>query len=146
MRVQWFECRVKYVKRDEASQKDKKVRENYLVSAVSVTDAEASITEKLNEIFNGIDFVVSNVGEVQFSEIFNSDDFEFWYKSKVVFKTLGDDNGKSKSIKENILIRANSVEHASQLLKSKLSDETDMEFEIDNVAKSSLVDVFDTSK
>ena len=146
MNVQWFECRVKYTKRDEETQKDKKVRENYLVSAVSVTDAEASITEKLNEILNGVNFTISGASEVKFSEIFNSDDFKFWYKSKVVFKTLGGDNGKSKSIKENMLIRADSVEHASRLLKTKLSDETDMEFDIDNVSKSSLIDVFDTIK
>ncbi len=49
----WFECKVKYTKTLESG-REQNVTENYLLDAVSFTDAEARITRQMREMVKGI--------------------------------------------------------------------------------------------
>ena len=64
----WFECKVKYSKIDEQTGKDKTVSEPYLVDAMSFTEAESRINEKLNEFIH-TDFVVVSFDSAEIGEI-----------------------------------------------------------------------------
>ena len=59
----WFECKVKYQKVDENG-KQKGVAENYMVDAVSFTDAEARITKELEQYAGLGEFVVVDEPDV----------------------------------------------------------------------------------
>jgi hypothetical protein len=56
----WFECKVRYIKVDEKSGKEKKITEPYLVDAVSFTEAESRIHEEMETMIRG-DFQVTNI-------------------------------------------------------------------------------------
>ena len=65
----WFECKVKYVKVDEVSGKEKKVSEPYLVDAMSFTEAEARIHKELEQMISG-EFNVTNISKSNVSELY----------------------------------------------------------------------------
>ena len=72
---QWFECKVKYDRMMENGTM-KTVSEPYLVDALSFTEAEARITDKMQPYISG-EFSVDTVKRVKLSDVFYNDaDFE----------------------------------------------------------------------
>ncbi|MBP8849298.1 MAG: DUF4494 domain-containing protein [Breznakibacter sp.] len=136
----WFECKVKYSKIDEQTGKDKTVSEPYLVDAMSFTEAESRINEKLNEFIH-TDFVVVSLSKANYSEIFPQEEGDFWYKCKVSFVTIDENAGKEKKVTTTMLIMANTVKHAYDNLTEALTSGA-FEFDIVSVVKSAIVDIF----
>ena len=75
---QWFECKVKYDRMMENGVL-KTVSEPYLVDALSFTEAEARITDKMQPYISG-EFKVDAVKRVNLSDIFYNDAGDRWYK------------------------------------------------------------------
>ena len=71
----WFECKVRYQKIDESG-KEKNVRESYLVDAVTFTDAEKIINQKLEEFISG-EFIVTNINKSSLTDVFSFDDGDY---------------------------------------------------------------------
>ena len=46
----WFNVTVQFITQDEKSGKEKKIKENYLVKAVSPTDVEVQVTKDLDGV------------------------------------------------------------------------------------------------
>ncbi len=105
----WFECSVRYDKMMENGSV-KKVTEPYLVDALSFTDAEARVIEKVTPFISG-EFAVSAEKKTKISEIFfdQSDYADKYWMVKVNFITLNEKTGKEKksatffSFKQEIL-------------------------------------------
>ena len=78
----WIETKVRYEKTLENGAQ-KKVNEPYLVDALSLSEAEARITEEIAPYMQG-DFSVSAVKRTNISEIFFGEDThaEKYYKNK----------------------------------------------------------------
>lgn len=91
----WFECKVKYVKIDEVSGREKKVNEPYLVDAVSFTEAENRIHQELEQMIRG-DFMVTNIRKANYADIFPFDNADRWFKCKVSYVALDEGAGKEK--------------------------------------------------
>lgn len=136
----WFECKIKYTKMDESSGKEKQVKEPYLVDAVSFTEAETRM-HKLMEEDLGDEFVVSDLKKVNYSDIFNYDDSEQWYKSKVVFIDVDEKTGREKRTNSQMLVAAKSVKEAYERIEENLK-EVLIPYEIVSIALSSILDVF----
>ena len=81
----WFETKIRYDRMQENGMV-KKVNEPYLVDALTFTDAEARIIEKITPFISG-EFTVSAVKKTKISEIFfdESDYADKYYMVKLTF-------------------------------------------------------------
>lgn len=134
----WIEAKVKYVKQLEDGRL-KRVTERYLFDAVSFTDAEARAYELIGERVQG-EFLVTHVTKKNFEDIFAYEDSEDWYKCKVVYQSIDNDEGKEKTIKVNMLVTAKDVKQAFERIKESLSD-MNIGFEVPKIELTSIVEV-----
>ena len=84
----WFETKIQYEKTMEDGLQ-KKVKEQYVVDALSFTEAEKRITEEMSSYISGA-FDVADIKKATYKEIFFSDEAtaDRWYKAKVQFITI----------------------------------------------------------
>lgn len=135
----WFECKVKYVKIDEDG-RERKVSENYLVDAVSFTDAETRIIKSMETMVRG-EFHVDNIKKSNIVEIFPHDEGEWWYKAKIVLVTIDENAGKEKKINNYFLVAADDLKQAMHRLEEGLSYVL-VPYQTTSLALSTIVDVF----
>lgn len=136
-----FECSVKYEKTMENGMV-KKVREPYLVDALSFTEAEKRFIEKIEPYMSG-EFEVKAVKRANYSEIVTSDDEndDRWYKAKVVFITIDEKSGTEKKTSQNYLVQAGGLREAVKNL-DKYMEGTLSDYEIQSVSETAIMDVF----
>lgn len=106
----WFECKVKYLKVDQGGY-ERKVSDNYLIDAVSFTDAETRLFEKMEEITSG-EFQVMNIKKSNITEVINKEDGEWWFKAKITFISIDEEGGKEKKLNNYALIMADDLKQA----------------------------------
>jgi hypothetical protein len=114
----WYECKVQYLKIDQGGY-ERKVNDNYLIDAVSYTDAETRIFQKMAEITRG-SFQVMNIKRSNISEIF-ANDGEWFYKVKISLITIDDEGGKEKKVNNYLLIMADDIKEALKKLEEGLA-------------------------
>ena len=136
----WFECKVRYIKTDENTGKEKKVTEPYLVDAVSYTEAEKRINDEMESMIRG-EFQISNIRKADYSEILPDDDGDRWYKCKVSHLSIDEKAGKEKKVNSQMLVMANNVREAYDNLMKGLSDMV-VDFEVISIAESPIKDIF----
>ena len=135
----WFECKIKYVKIDEDG-RERKVSENYLVDAVSFTDAEARIIKEMESNIRG-EFSVENIKKSNIVEIFPHEDGEWWYKAKIGLVTIEEKAGKEKKINNYFLVAADDLKEALLRLEDALSYIL-VPYQTTSLALSTIADVF----
>jgi len=138
---QYFECKVKYRKTNETGGK-KVVTEPYLVDAVSFTDAETIINEKMREYISE-EFKVTNIKPVNYTEIVHSSEFvDFWFKSKVSLIAYDEETGKERKQNIYLLVAANTVEGAFLSTVNAMKNII-REYSIPSVSETAIVEVFE---
>lgn len=135
--INYFTVKVKYTKQLENGT-FKRVTEPYLLTAMTFGDAENRIYEELGEMIRG-EFQVVAITRTELHDVFSKEDADTWYDAKIVFE--GNDEGKSKKVRQSFLIAATSVKEANDNLKEELSCLM-VDFEITHVSKSLIVDIF----
>ena len=134
----YFECKVKYVKMQEDG-KEKKVSEQYVVSACSFGEAEKRITESLSAYIQG-EFDVTDIKIASFGEIIDgTSDGDKFFKAKVSFVTLDETTGKEKKTSEQYLVQSDTLESAESNVKSFLNDGNTT---ISSISETVILDVF----
>jgi len=136
----WFECKVKYQKIDEVSGKEKKVNEPYLVDALSFTEAETRITEQIESMVSG-EFSINNIKRVNYTDVFNFEDGDRWFKCKVMYVDVDEASGKEKKTSNYMLVLADNIDHAYERLHESLADMI-VPFEVPSIAESPIMDIF----
>ena len=136
----YFEVKAKYTKIDEATGKEKKVTEAYLVDALSVTEAEARTVKKLEQIISG-EFTVKSANESNIMEVFSNDSGGKYHKCKVSFIDLDAISGKKKKTSQYILVEATNVKEAFEGAGLAMVNML-CPFEIPSVSESNIMDVF----
>lgn len=136
----WFECKVKYEKIDEQSGKTKKKTEPYLVDSISFTEAETRITEQMESMISG-EFNITNIKRVNYSDVFNYEEGDRWFKCKVVYVDVDEASGKEKKTSNYMLVLADNVDHAYERLHESLADMI-IPFEVPSIAESPIMDIF----
>ena len=137
----WFECKIKYEKTTDEG-KIASVNENYLVDALSFTEAESRIIEEMKPFISG-EFSVSGIKRARISELFPSDDEEAdkWYRCKVFYLTIDEEKGIEKRTGVTMLVQAADLEGALEGLVKGM--ETYMgDYEIASIAETTLMDVY----
>lgn len=138
MRV-WFLCKVKYAKENEQGLL-KNVSEQYLVDAVSFTEAEARIYDMLGSTIRG-DFQVTNISKSNFVDVFPYDDIDIWHKCKITYVVADADSGKEKKVTQYMLVTAHDVKEAYDRIHESLSNML-VTFRVPDIVESPIVEVF----
>lgn len=138
----WFEVGIRYRKTQEDGS-EKAVTERYAVDALSFTEAESAITEKMEAYISG-EFkikseVQANYGEVWFS--YNDDD-DKWYKAKLSYITIDERTEKEKRTNVTYLVQAKSMHRAlkniDEVIGKSLAD-----YEVVGLQETKVLDVFE---
>lgn len=137
----YFEVKIQYQKMQEDG-KEKKVTEQYVVEALSFTEAESRIAEEMLPYTDGdLDVVSEKIAP--FNEIFISDNStdDKWFVSKVGFITLDEKTAKEKKQTFRYLVQAatseNALDYTKTMLNQCLSD-----YRIDSVQDTPTLNVF----
>ena len=122
--------------------KEKKVTEQYVVEALSFTEAEARITEEMNPYISG-EFDVVSEKIAPFNEILISDSLndDKWFICKVSLITIDEKTAKENKTSQRLLVQADTSQTALEYTK-KLLDESMRDYTIDSVQDSPTIDVF----
>lgn len=135
----WFECKIRYEKTMENGM-NKKVTEPYLVDAMSFTEAEARILELVSPYMSG-EFSVADIKRVNYTEVFDNENGDRWFKAKLQFIMLDEKNGMEKKTSTNVLVQANdireAIKHIDEGMKGTMAD-----YIIASVAETALMDVY----
>ena len=138
----WFICKIRYEKVMEDGLQ-KKVTEQYVVDALSFTEAEAHIIEEMSQYISG-EFEVVEIDRCVFKEIFFSDEetADKWYKSKVHFITIDEKTEKEKRTAVYYLVHGSSLENARKNIDEVMGG-TMIDYVISSVGETKIMDVFE---
>lgn len=141
MKKSWYECKVKY--RETSDTGDRKVvTRPFLVDAVSFTDAETIITEKMKENISE-EFKVADIKAANYAEVHGFDiEDPRWFKAKVNLIAYDEESGRERKTTLNLLIAAYDVKHAYDNTMFVMKD-TMGEFAIPAIAETAIVEVFE---
>ena len=137
----FYEVKIQYIKMLEDG-KEKKVTEQYVVEAMSFTEAESRIIEEMTFFIDG-DFDVVSEKIAPYNEIFLSDksDDDKWFISKVAFITIDEKTDKEKKQTFRYLVQARTSELAMDYTKEMFSHGMS-EYCIEAVHDTPTLDVF----
>lgn len=136
----WFECKVKYDKLQPDSGAVKKVNEPYLVDALTFTEAESRMIEKITPFISG-EFTISAVKKTNIAEIFADETGDRYYMVKVNFVRIDEEKGTEKKKPSFILVQASDLEGALKNFKKGMEG-TLADYEIVSISETMLMDVF----
>ena len=138
----WFECKIAYEKVMEDGLQ-KKVKECYVVDALSFTEAEARIMEEMSSYISG-EFTIEDIKIAAYKEIFFSDEelADKWYKAKLQFITIDEKTEKEKRSNVTYLVQAGSLKGAVGNIESVMGT-TMIDYVIAAVSETTLMDVFE---
>ena len=137
----YYEVKIQYQKMQEDG-KEKKVTEQYVVEALSFTEAESRIIEEMTPYISG-EFDVVSEKIAPFNEIFLSDrtDDGKWFISKVAFISIDEKTEKEKKQTFRYLVQAATSEKAMDYIKEMFSHGMS-DYSIDSVQDTPTLDVF----
>lgn len=137
----FYEVKIQYQKTLEDG-KEKRVTEQYVVEALSFTEAESRIIEEMTPYISG-EFDVVSEKIAAYSEIILSDksDDDKWFISKVGFITLDEKTAKEKKTSQRLLVQADTSATALEYTK-KLFDRSMTDYTIDAVQDTPTIEVF----
>ncbi|ERM84457.1 hypothetical protein P872_25205 [Rhodonellum psychrophilum GCM71 = DSM 17998] len=139
----WFLCKVKYAKENEQGLL-KNVSEQYLVDAVSFTEAEARIYDMLGSVIRG-DFQVTNISKSNIVDVFYYEDIDVWHKCKITYLVTDADSGKEKKVTQFMLVTAHDVKEAHERIFESLNNML-VTFRVPEIAESPIVEIFPYEK
>lgn len=138
----WFETKIRYAKtQEDGSQKN--VTEQYVVDALSFTEAEGAILEEMKVYISG-DYKITDIKPAAYHEIFFSDrdNDDKWYKAKLQFITIDEKTEKEKRSTVTYLVQAatlpSAVKHVEEVMGGTMID-----YVISAIAETQIMDVFE---
>ena len=137
----YYEVKIQYQEMQEDG-KEKKVTEQYVVEALTFTEAESRIIEEMTPYISG-EFDVVSEKIAPYNEILLSDSYsdDKWFVSKVGFITLDERTDKEKKQTFRYLVQAATSELALDYTKEMLSHGMS-DYSIDSVQDTPTLDVF----
>ena len=137
----WFLARVKYEKTLENGMR-KKVTEQYLMEALSFTEAEARTIEELTPYISG-EMKVVGLNPMNLNEVWpsDSDEADKWYKIKSNFITLNEKSGCEKKTAFVSLIQSSSTSQAEKDFNERMKG-TLADYVVEGVVETKIMDVY----
>lgn len=138
MEKNWFECRVSYDKTQENGA-IKRITEAYLVEAENFTEAEATITRKMQPFISG-EFTVSAVRRRNYDTVLEGNG-DTYYRVKIVCITIDERSGAEKKSNLFLLVRGEgfgaAMGDARDFMKDSMED-----WVFHTITETSIIEVF----
>lgn len=141
----WFEAKYRYEKRMEDGT-EKKVTEQYVVEAMSFTEAEAAIAKEMEGSVSG-EAEVRALTIAPYSEVLLSDVYDYYkfYKVKVAFITIDEKTEKERKSVNVYLVQAPSVFAVDSCIKDFFA-RTMIDYEIQDVKETQIMGLVEQAK
>lgn len=138
----WFETKIRYAKTQEDGTQ-KNVTEQYVVDALSFTEAESEILEEMKVYISG-DYKITDIKPAAYHEIFftDMDKDDKWYKAKLQFITIDEKTEKEKRSTVVYLVQAATLGAAVKNIDEVMGG-TMIDYAIASVAETQIMDVFE---
>lgn len=137
----WYETKIRYAKMQEDGTQ-KEVTEQYVVDALSFTEAESDILEQMKVFISG-DYKITDIKPAKYHEIFftDNDADDKWYKAKLQFITIDEKTEKEKRSTVLYLVQAGSLQKAVKNV-DEFMGETMIDYTIQSIQETKFLDVF----
>ena len=138
----WFETKIRYEKTQEDG-RQKPVTEQYVVDALSFSEAEASILEEMKVYISG-DYKITDIRPAAYHEVFFSDmdKDDKWYKAKLQFLTIDEKTEKEKRTTVTYLVQAASLNGAVKNIEDVMGS-TAIDYDLVSINETQIMDVFE---
>ena len=142
--TEWFETKIGYEKTMEDGM-PKRVKELYVVDALSFTEAEKRICEEMSSYISGA-FDVVDIKKATYKEIFFSEDAsaDRWYKAKLLFITIDEKTETEKRSNVFYLVHAANFQQAASNINEVMGG-TMIDYVIASIAETAVMDVFEAN-
>ena len=140
--AQWFEVIIRFDKMMDNGML-KQVSEQYVVEALSFTEAEARIIKESEPYISG-DFVVDKIVRAPFREAWlsDSDSDDRYFKAKLQFITLDEKTQKEKKQTVCYLVQAKDFDGAKKAVEDTMNT-TMIDYVIASITETRILDVFE---
>lgn len=135
----WFQCTVKYAKENDQGLL-KNITEVYLVDAVSFTEAEAILYDRLASQIRG-DFQVKGVAKSNIVDVFFYEDADLWHKCKIAYMVADGETGREKKVTQYMIVTASDVKQAYDRIMESLGNML-VSFRVPDIIESPIIEVF----
>ena len=124
----------------------KKVTEQFVVEALSYTEAEVRITEEMSAYISG-EFEIADIKKASYKEVFFSDaeNADRFYKAKLDFITIDEKTEKEKRSRSVYLVQAASLKDAFKGIEDVMSG-TMIDYDAAAIDGTNLLDVYEYNK
>lgn len=138
---EFFICTYAYEKTQEDGNV-KRVKEQYVVDALSFTEAEARIIGNMQSYASG-ETQVADISRAPFSEILFTDDKEAdtYYKLKANFISLDEKTGKEKKTSHCYLVQGSSTQNAQHNFDAEMK-KTMIDYSVGAIIETKIMDIF----
>ena len=137
----FFVCTYAYEKTQEDGNV-KIMKGQYVVDALSFTEAEARIIESMHP-YASVETQVVDISRAPFSEIFFTDDEEAdtYYKVKANFISLDEKTGKEKKESHCYLVQGSSTQNAQHNFDAEMK-KTMIDYSVGAIIETKIMDIF----
>lgn len=122
----------------------KSVTEHYLVDAVSFTEAEAILYDRLGKQIRG-DFQITHESKSNIVDVFYYEDSDIWHKAKITYLLADGETGKEKKVTQYMIVTADNVRDAYDRIQESLSNML-VSFRVPEITETAIVEVFPYEK
>lgn len=136
----WFQCKIKIL-RETGEGLVKSVTENYLVDAMTFTEAENRIIQELGSSNSG-ELNMQSMSRSNIKEVVFYGDTDRWFKAKVTYVTLDEEAEKEKKVVSYLLINSETVREAYDRIQEH-TKEWLVPLTIIKIEESNIVDVIE---
>lgn len=133
----YFEVKACFLKQQDNGQL-KKVTEQYLVDALSFTEAEARVIQESPD--NHRELEIASITRSKISEVVTYGDTDLWHKVKVTYTDI-DDNEKEKKQSLYLLVNADTVEQAYERTQEHMKEWL-VPFQIPQITESPICEIY----
>ena len=135
----WFTCKMSFDRQGEDGLV-KKVTEQFLVDALSFTEAEARIVKEVQPYVTG-DLLVADIKRARISEMFYNEDGDKWYRCKINYLYVDENKGVEKSCSQIIMVQASNFKNSFDTLIDRMKG-TLGDYEIVSITETQILDVY----
>lgn len=143
MNKHWFTCKVKRV-REDGEGNETKVTDLHVLDAYNYTEAEARITQLMQQHTKGA-FEVQQITKANFTEVIRFTDNGHWYRTKVAFVSFVEESGEERSSTQTFLVNGDDIravyDHITDFLRHSQAS-----YVISSISFTKIVDVYPLSE
>jgi len=135
---EWYQTRVKYLKKNDNGL-IQRITEQYLVNAMSFTEAEARIIMEVSA--GNREITMASIAKSNIQEVVFYGDTDRWHKSKVTYVVSDEESDKQKKVTTYLLVNSEDVKEAYDRVQEHLKEML-VPFEIPKIEESPIVEVY----